>query len=111
MKSSVDHGEMRTNCRFGMSERQKNKMDIDWDGENFDSDIPVNIFCLKRSHHDSINNIMIAGGGQSNELRVFNHKFKSVVNITDVSRAIFTCDISHHSDSILFAGGDGVIRV
>ena len=58
-----------------------------------------------------INNIMIAGGGQSNELRIFNHNFKPVVNITDVSRAIFTCDISHHSDSILFAGGDGVIRV
>ena len=87
------------------------KKDIDWDGDNFDSDTPVNIFCLKRSHHDSINNIMIAGGGQSNELRIFNHNFKPVVNITDVSRAIFTCDISHHSDSILFAGGDGVIRV
>lgn len=58
-----------------------------------------------------MNDFMIAGGGQSNELRVFNQDFVPVVNITDVSRGIFTCDISHHSDAFLFAGGDGVIRV
>lgn len=54
---------------------------------------------------------MIAGGGQSNELRVFNQNYEAVANITDVSRGIFTSDISHHSDAFLFAGGDGVIRV
>jgi len=85
--------------------------DIDWNGEDFESKDPIRIFCLERSHHESLNSIMIAGGGESNELRVFNHEYKPVVNITDVSRAIFTCDISHHSDSFLFAGGDGVIRV
>lgn len=85
--------------------------DIDWDGNNFESDTPVRVFCLARSHHESMNSIMIAGGGQSNELRVFNQDLEAVVNITDMSRGIFTCDISHHSDAILFAGGDGVIRV
>jgi len=85
--------------------------DIDWDGNNFESDAPVRIFCLARSHHESINSIMIAGGGQSNELRVFNQDLEAVVNITDMSRGVFTWDISHHSDAILFAGGDGVIRV
>lgn len=54
---------------------------------------------------------MIAAGGQSDELRIFNKDFVPVVNITDVSRSIFTTDISHHSDAFLFAGGDGVIRV
>ena len=54
---------------------------------------------------------MIAGGGESDELRVFNQNYEPVVNIKDVSRAIFTADISHHCDSFLFAGGDGVIRV
>lgn len=85
--------------------------DVSWDGDNFESENPVRLFCLEKSHHDSINSIMIAGGGESNELRVFNCLNQPVVNITDVSRAIFTCDISHHSDAFLFAGGDGAIRV
>lgn len=66
---------------------------------------------MTKSHHDSINSVMIAGGGESDELHVFNQDLNPVVKITDVSRAIFTCDISNHCDSFLFAGGDGVIRV
>lgn len=89
----------------------KKVKDISWDGDNFDSDVPVKIFTVSRSHHESINSIMIAGGGQSNELRVFNQDYVPVARISDVSRSIFTSDISHHSDSFLFAGGDGVIRV
>lgn len=66
------------------------KRDIDWDGDLFESDPTVRIFTLSKSHQNSMNNIMIAGGGQSNELRVFNEEMKPVVNITDVSRPIFT---------------------
>lgn len=64
--------------------------DIDWDGDDFESDPTVRIFCLAKSNSESVNNFMIAGGGQSNELRVFNSDYKPVVNITDVSRSIFT---------------------
>lgn len=86
-------------------------MDIEWDGENFDSEEPVRIFSLTKSHNDSINSFMVAGGGESDELRVFNEEYKAVAGISDVSRAIFTTDISNHADSFLFAGGDGYIRV
>lgn len=84
--------------------------DVDWDGDNFDSDEPVKIFSLSKSHHDSVNSFMVAGGSQSNELKVFNQDYKAVANITDVSRSIFTTDISHHADSFLFAGGDGLLE-
>lgn len=87
------------------------KQDIDWDGDDFDSETPVKIFSLSRSHLKGEKNLMIAGGGQSNELRVFNSDFKPVVNLTDMTRGTFTWEISHHADSFLFAGGDGVIRV
>lgn len=63
---------------------------VDWDGDNFESKNPVRLFCLERSNSDNVNNVMIAGGGESNELRIFNHEDKAMVNITDVSRAIFT---------------------
>lgn len=84
---------------------------VDWDGDNFESEEQCRIFWLEKSRSDSINSVMIAGGGNSDELRIFNYENKPVVNITDVSRSIFTCDISHHCDSFLFAGGDGAIRV
>lgn len=77
--------------------RKEDKVqNIDWDGGNFESENPVRIFTLTKSHHESINSIMLAGGGESDELHVFNQNHSPVVKITDVSRAIFTCDISHH---------------
>jgi COMPASS component SWD3 len=85
--------------------------DIDWDGKSFNSLEPVRIFSVSKSRSEDFNSFMIAGGGQSDELKVFNQNFEAVVNITNVSRAIFTTDISHHSDAFLFAGGDGAIRV
>ena len=85
--------------------------DISWDGTRFDTEAPTRIFCLARTHLDSINNVLIAGGWDSNELHIFNNSFESVVRLTDISRSIFTCDISHNSQDFLFAGGDGVIRV
>lgn len=92
--------------------RKEDKVkDIDWDGGNFESQNPVRIFTLTKTHHDSINSIMVAAGGEGDELHIFNQNYSPVVKITDVSRAIFTCDVSRHSDSFLFAGGDGVIRV
>ena len=69
---------------------------MDWDGGNFESENPVRIFGLSKRHNESTNNVMIACGGESDELHVFNQDNIPVVKITDVSRAIFTCDISHH---------------
>ena len=47
---------------------------------------------------------------KSDEFHISNQDFTLIVKITDASRAIFTTDISHHSDSFLFAEDDGVIR-
>lgn len=111
--NNIMSGSWRTENQLQIWDIRKEEKikDIDWNGGNFESDIPVMIFTLAKSHNDSMNSFMIAGGGESNELRVFNDDMQPVVNITDVSRSIYTCDIATHGDAFLFAGGDGVIRV
>ncbi|CAI2373344.1 unnamed protein product [Moneuplotes crassus] len=86
-------------------------LDIEWDGDNFDTEDPVRIFSLTKSHNDSINSFMVAGGGEGDELRVFNKDYTPVARISDVTRSIFTTDVAKHADAFLFSGGDGIIRV
>ena len=62
-------------------------------------------------HIDTGKEYIIAGGGVTNECRVFNSELEPIVNIGGFSRGCFTCDVSASGDSFLCAGGDGVIRL
>ncbi len=62
-------------------------------------------------HSDSGKEYIIAGGGITNELRIFNTELKPIANVGNFSRGCFTCDNSNTGDSFLCAGGDGVIRL
>lgn len=62
-------------------------------------------------HTDTNKEYIIAGGGVTNELRIFDPELEPIVNVGGLSRGCFTCDTSTTGDSFLCAGGDGVIRL
>ena len=85
---------------------------IDWNGKGlFKGWETCRVFWAKfMIHSDSGNEYIIAGGGVTNELRIFNKDYKPIISIGNFSRGCFSCDSSMNGDSILCAGGDGVIR-
>ena len=54
---------------------------------------------------------ILAGGGVTNEIRIFDQDLDPIISIGGFSRATFTCDASQGGDSVLCGGGDGVIRL
>lgn len=86
---------------------------IDWNGDGiFKGREKWRIFWTKfMVHSDSGKEYILAGGGITNELRIFNNELKPIANIGNFSRGCFSCDNSNTGDSFLCAGGDGVVRL
>lgn len=87
--------------------------DIDWNGTGiFKGREACRVFWAQfMTHTDTGKQYILAGGGVTNECRIFNDHYEPIVNIGNFSRGCFTCDASSTGDSILSAGGDGVIRL
>lgn len=84
--------------------------DINWD-EGLPSEKKCAIYCLQFEKNNG--DIVIAGGGGSNEVKVFDGdmEFKPCAQIKDLSRGVYTLDWSNSGDCFAFGGKDGVIRV
>jgi COMPASS component SWD3 len=86
---------------------------IDWNGDGIFKDREAcRVFCAKfMVHTDSGKEYIMAGGGVTNECRIFSSELEPIVNVGNFSRGCFSCDSSSTGDSFLCAGGDGVIRL
>ncbi len=56
--------------------------------------------------------LIVAGGAVSNEAKIFDgsNYFQPAATITELSRAVYTCDFNNAGDMLAIGGGDGVVR-
>ena len=55
--------------------------------------------------------MVIAGGGETNQIKIFDKNQEDVVNIHALSRPVFNIDVSAKMDKFVAGGADGVLRV
>jgi WD40 repeat protein len=86
---------------------------VDWKGNGHFKDMEnCRVFCAKfLTHTDTGKEYILAGGGVSNEIRIFNEEHEPIIKIGDYSRGTFSCDASATGDSVISGGGDGVLRL
>lgn len=56
--------------------------------------------------------LIVAGGAVANEAKIFDgsNYFQPAATITELSRAVYTCDFNNAGDMLAIGGGDGVVR-
>ena len=77
--------------------------------QNFESDVPCRVFTAQFMR--GMPGMVIAGGGENNQIKIFDKHQEDVVNIHSMSRPVFNVDVSQQQEKFVSCGADGVLRV
>ncbi len=85
---------------------------VTWEHPSLEREnVPMLFTCSRRYYEAAGTYYSIAAGSNMNECRVFDKNYEPQASIVELSRSVFSCDISMDGEIFLTAGGDGIIRV